>query len=366
MRISIILSYLFFILLLFNSCELSKPDEEKLSDRTLLVYIGRDNNLSGSFEDKRDAIIEGWNGRGGTLVIYQDLPSGAKLEVITKKKQDIQSRILYEKETENSADSRVFAEVIRQTLVACPAKSYGLVVFSHASGWLPEATLTAPRSIVQDRDSWMNLPDFANAIPNNLFDFIVFEACFMGTIEVAYELKEKADYILFSPAEILSPGFKEIYKTSVNKLFLSEPDLRSFMDDAFLLLGEEGFKSATFSIVRTAELDRLADWVRRNTKYAEFPSIAEMQVFDRYSYHLFFDFGQHISRLRTTSADLTDFSAILNSCVVHKINTPSFLLLYNGFTITHYSGLATYIPQERFPYLNEVYQNTKWAQAIRK
>lgn len=366
MRISIILSCLSFLLLLCNSCVYSDSDEEKLPDRTLLVYLGRDNSLHGAFEEKRNAILEGWDGEGGRLVIYEDLPEGAKLEILTKKNGKPESRLLYEKEVENAADPNVWKEVIKQTLAECPAKSYGLILFSHASGWLPEATLTAPRSVVQDQDAWMNLADFADAIPHDLFDFIVFESCFMGSIEVAYELKEKTDYILFSPAEILSPGFKEVYRTSVNKLFLPEPDLRSFMDHAFQILGEEGFNSATFSLVQTVVLDRLADWVRWNTQTVAFPTLAGQQVFDRYSYHLFFDFGQHISRLVTPSADLSELSAILDQCVVYKLNSPSFLLGHNGFKIKHYSGLATYIPQERFPYLNEVYQKTKWAQAIRK
>ena len=348
MRISFVLSLLFLALLSLNSCVMDGDDADKedILDRTVLVYIGRDNDLNASYEDKRDAIIEGWNGKGGNLVIYQDLPEGAKLEVVYRKKKENVSRILYEKANENSADSQVFADVIRQTVAECPANSYGLVVFSHASGWLPDATLNSPRSIIKDNNVWMNLPDFANAMPDGQFDFIVFEACYMGGIEVAYELKNKTNYILASSAELLSPGFKEIYKTSVNNFFSSEPDLFSFFTDAYALLGEEGFKSATLSLIRTSELDNLANWVRRNAQEMEYPSVTGLQVFDRNSNHLFFDFEQHFARLAVSEYAKQELSLLMKDC------------------IEHHSGLTTYILQEMFPYLNIEYKKTKWAQAI--
>lgn len=84
--------------------------------------------------------------------------------------------------------------------------SYGFIVFSHASGWLPQGTLTSPLSIIMDKKQEMELSDFAQAIPDKTFNYIIFEAYFMSRIEVAYELKKKSDYILASLAEILSPG----------------------------------------------------------------------------------------------------------------------------------------------------------------
>ncbi|MDD4514482.1 clostripain-related cysteine peptidase [Massilibacteroides sp.] len=365
MRISIVLSSLLFaILLSLTSCVEDDCEVDPLK-RTLLVYIGRDNDLNQAYEDKRDAIVEGWNGEGGNLVIYQDLPDGAKLEVIYRNKKQNKSRIIYEVPSENSADAKVLAKVIERTVEECPADSYGLVVFSHASGWLPDATLNSPRSIIKDNNTWMNLPDFADAIPDALFDFIVFEACYMGGIEVAYELKDKTEYVLSSPAEILSPGFKEVYKTSINSLFLAEADLSSFFTDVYDYLGEESsFKSVTLNLIRTSELEKLAEWVRRNTKDEEFPSIDGIQVFDRSSNHLFFDFEQHFARLTKTEYAKLELALLLEKCVINKKASPTFLLNYGGFKIEHYSGLTTYIAQERFPYLNGEYKRTKWAQAI--
>lgn len=352
----------------FNSCQKNDDPSDKLK-RTVLVYLGRDNDLNDSSEEKREAIIEGWDGRGGNLLIYQDLPTGATLEAVTKEKETHNSRILYQERNENSADPAVFKKIIQQMLSEYPADSYGLILFSHASGWLPESTLTNPRlgtrSLIKDREEWMELPDFANAIPDHLFEFIIFEACYMGGIEVAYELKDKTNYLLASPAEILSPGFREVYRTSVSKLFLPAPDLTSFASDINAHLGVGStFESLTLSLVRTSALPELARWVRQYSMPLPFPSTDEMQFFNRSSNHLFFDFGQHFSRLAESLSQKDELKKLLANCLVTTYFTRSFLYQYGGFKIDHYSGLTTYIAQEDFPYLNESYKKLKWSQAI--
>ena len=52
----------------------------------------------------------------------------------------------------------------------------------------------------------MELADFAEAIPMKL-DYILFDACLMGGIEVAYELRGKCGQVGFSQAEVLAEGF---------------------------------------------------------------------------------------------------------------------------------------------------------------
>ena len=39
------------------------------------------------------------------------------------------------------------------------------------------------------------------------FDYILFDACLMSQVEVAYELRNAADYLILSPAEVMSAGF---------------------------------------------------------------------------------------------------------------------------------------------------------------
>ena len=53
----------------------------------------------------------------------------------------------------------------------------------------------------------MDLPDLAEVLSPYRFDYILFDACFMGSVEVLYELRHSARYFIASPAEILADGF---------------------------------------------------------------------------------------------------------------------------------------------------------------
>ncbi|PXV65841.1 cysteine peptidase C11 family protein [Dysgonomonas alginatilytica] len=355
-----------FLGIFLLSCE---KDDDNYTDSTatnhvILVYLGGDNNLSSETYQKIEAIREGWQGGSGKkLLIYTD-PADTNpslIEIVKENGQNIK-KIIRNYDEENSASKEVLSRVIGEVTSLYPSPSYGFVVFSHASGWLPQSTLTSPRSIIMDKKQEMELSDFAQAIPDNTFDYIIFEACFMTGIEVAYELKDKADYILASSAEILSPGFTYIYPKSINHLSGSLSGLQAFGEDAFIWFDNKAgyMRSATFSIIRTSQLDPLANWIKNNCDQAKQVNISEIQHFDRYSYRLFFDFEDYYASLLKTDNQKSELSTLISNCVVWKNATPAFMKDYNGFDIKKHSGLTTYIPQKKYSFLNEEYKKLKW------
>lgn len=353
--------------ILFLSCI---NDEDKPSvDRIILVYMGGDNNLSEETDAKIDALYKGWNENNrGKLVIYcdpaDDLPQ--LIEICTCAKGNTIKKIIHTYEEENSASQEVLNRVIKDVKKQYPAPSYGLILFSHASGWLPEGSLSKPKSVLTDGKDEMSLNDFAKAIPDNSFDFIIFEACFMAGIEVAYELKDKTDYILASSAEIVSPGFEEIYKRSLSYLYEPTTNLKGFGESAFNYFNSQsGFlKSATFSIIKTAGLENLADYIKDNCEIDKTVDIKTVQHFDRYTYRLFFDFEDYYASLLQSAEQQKDLTEIINNCVVYKAATSSFMEEYNGFQIKKHSGLTTYIRQEAFLHLNTEYQKLNWYKKV--
>ncbi|WP_432713236.1 clostripain-related cysteine peptidase [Pedobacter sp.] len=86
-----------------------------------------------------------------------------------------------------------------------PANSYWLVLWSHATSWAPP-TGRKTKSFGSDNNQEMDIIDFRNAIPSD-FEYIMFAACSTGSVEVVYELQEKARYILFSPSAVPSASF---------------------------------------------------------------------------------------------------------------------------------------------------------------
>ncbi|MFR0893956.1 MAG: clostripain-related cysteine peptidase [Alistipes onderdonkii] len=135
----------------------------------------------------------------------------------------------------------------------------------------------------------MELEEFAAAIPDGQLDFIVFEACLMAGVEVAYVLRGKTDYILSSAAEIVSPGFTPIYPSALRYLFDTSRSVEaslaafgeSYMSHVNKLSGDS--RSATLSLVATKELDLLAARTRELLAgLSHRPDIiSDLQHFDR-------------------------------------------------------------------------------------
>lgn len=354
---------------LLPSCGHDDSDIIQPTNHVLLVYMGGDNNLSDETYEKLDAICTGWKAHyTNHLLIYMDASDTTPSLIEIKKENGSNiKKIIENYEEENSASSEVFTRVIQKVKTLYPAQSYGLIVFSHASGWLPEGALNRPKSVIIDQKREMELKDFANAIPNQAFDYIIFEACFMSGIEVAYELKDKTDYIIASSAEIVSPGFTPTYPYAINRLFEKNHNLTGFTDDVFgYFNAQQDYKnSATFSIIKTSGLGELAKFVRDNCNPDKEVNINDIQRFDRYSYVLFFDFEDYYSRLLGTNAQQEELKQLINNCVVYKVSTKNFMIKSDGFEIKKHSGLTTYIKQEKFPVLNEKYNDLKWSKALK-
>ena len=356
--------------LLFASCQNDDEDIRPHANRVLLVYMGGDNNLSQELYEKLDAISEGWTAKSGDkLLLYLDAAdrNPSLIELIDRDGGNTQ-KVIKSYAEESSAESKTLSRVIATVKQLYTADSYGLLVFSHGSGWLPEGMLNKPKSIIVDNKSEMEIQDFADAIPDKMFDYIIFEACFMAGIETVYELQNKADYILASSAEIVSPGFTPIYSESMGYLFEENTNTVNFAEAVFnYFANQNGYRnSATFSVIRTSELEPLAVFVKKNCDFSKEVDIKDIQYFDRYSYHLFFDFEDYYSALLETEDQKQKLKDLIDNVVIYKAATADFMPDYGGFIIGKHSGMTTYIKQQRFPILNEKYMNMKWCRQISK
>jgi hypothetical protein len=370
----------FFLLCsLFMACSNEEPlpdTPEASRSRTVLVYLGVDNNFSDEAAQKIRQLTNGWSKNfDGNLLVYAD--AGEKPALVHIYHSGLRGNTADTIETytaENSADPAVFTRVMQTVTERYPAASFGLVVLSHATGWLP-AEMSAPsislRSIVFDRgngnagtQNYMELTDFAAAIPCKL-DFIVFDACFMGAVEVACELKDKADYIVASPAEVLAPGF--VYATMMQRLFKPQADLvavaREFYEYCNDTVQSGLPRSATVSVVKTAELAPLAAFVREITQAnAHLENPDNLQTYGYGRQKIYFDLGDYLQALSPEMSDR--LQNLLNKCVVYKAATPCY---YSAGAdrmqpVHAFSGLSVYIPQPAYPQANAAYRRLQWAQ----
>lgn len=297
------------------------------------------------------------------------------------------------------SQAETMAEAFEQVTRAFPGNKYGMVLSSHASGWLPpryyenpsayEAAAKGPlalsRSAFQeyfppiDRNAFpavksvgmdngtvireMDLDQFVAAIPFHL-DYLLFDACLMGCVEVAYELRGVADIVGFSQTEVLADGFD--YANLTKHLLTKTPNPVAVCQDYFNRYDAQqgNLRSATISVIDTREMDALVDvcsmlFEKYRTEISQLPGYL-VQGYFRFERHYFYDLKDILVKAGITSEEEALLQDALDKCLLYKAATPSFL----SITIKNYSGLSMYLPSKGTAVLDNYYrEHIAWNRA---
>lgn len=346
------LLYVVFLLLM-SGCD--KPDHDDRVNRTVLIYMAADNDLSDNAlrnieQMKSSYPVDGKN----NLLVFVNLPE--EKPYLIKIEADIEI-VIKQYEEFNSLEVQNMRRVLTEMISMYPANEYGLVLWSHGSSWLPPNFQT--RSFGEEKGLQMDMTELSGALPVK-FDFILFDACLMGSIEVAYELKDNANYIIASSTETLYTGFP--YDMIVPDLIAASPDLqkvaKKYMDYYQQLTGI--YRSATISVINTKELEKLAEITSMllgdNSINMDLFNRAVVQRLDSYEEQYFFDFSDFIHKA-FPDIQTESFDNQLQKVVLYKAHTDEFM---GDFFIKTYCGLSSYIPLKSRNGLNNYYQRLKW------
>lgn len=210
----------------------------------------------------------------------------------------------------------------------------------------------------------MDIRDLHAALPYT-FDFIMFDACSMASVEVLYEIKEKAKYFIASPGEVIANGMP--YDKITNDLFSSDPHAYSLLAKKYHshynnLSGLH--QSATISVIDASKLSYLAQKTKRilhshEPLYTDYNrNHIQRMDFDRIGNPLIaFDFLDFMEQNYNHAPSFKDLKNSLQQTVVFKANTPFF----NGFAIDKNSGLTCYIPHpDNEETAHAYYRTLKW------
>ncbi len=411
------------------STERQEMDVKETEPRVLLMYAAGHNNLgyTPSYIPKNiKDLTENWLPHQGSndniLLIYSHLadypikPTESHLVRVYKNYRGsiVSDTLVTYDQTAISASAQQLNRVLTDVKDLFDAESYGMIFSSHATGYLPAGYSSSyvfqehaarnrsmsptftdyverepdPRGIMvksigQDKEGTrsyeMNLPEFAEAIPMKL-DYIIFDACFMGGIEVAYELKDKCDRIAFSQAEIVADGF--YYPTLAQRLLGGDsPDLTGACEDYFDLYKDQyGWKrSATVSLVNCNKLQQLSETCKTlfekhrtsiralvDTFYESDDFFHEesfkVQQFQRDSYEdfHFYDLESVIKEAGASTEEIQDLQADINNCIIYKACTEKIL---DEVDIHTFSGFSMYLPGMGTSELEKFYRTLAWNKA---
>lgn len=196
-------------------------------------------------------------------------------------------------------------------------------------------------------------------------EYILFDACYMSSVEVAYELKDVTHYLIASPTEVISYGFPYI---TMGKHLLGTPNYKGIADSFISFYSSYYLPYGTVAVTDCTQLDALAAIAQQINAAAEEPTNAAsakqinaaaegkfntaasgksapngVQIMDGYSPTLFYDLG-HLMSLKNAGTVLTAaFADQLDKTVPYKGHTDQYFTALKDapVDIKHYSGLNT-------------------------
>ena len=406
-------------------------------EHTLVMYLIANNNLETSiYRNALDAEAGMVGALPSTrLVIYLDkrtettlyevryLPYGSGGEYIRYCKE------LKSYPHQISTTPIVMRSVLEDVKVLAPSKSYGLVLSGHGSGWFPKPSSgtsydqqkVAPAwggveyqfnyerfvdetramgydlveqpdgGFVRTDESFISSSEIVEGLSPIHFDYIIFDACFMSSIEFLYDLRGSADYVIASPVEILGVGLP--YREIVGNLMSRNHDLTALCDLILdVYMRDNNFtttKSLALALLDCSRLEEFSDVVAEiynkvsdgnyRTTIADRVDMNNVQVLDRMSPAAFHDLDDYVLELAGEGELRDKFLAALDRLVVKKVHTEeiySYGDSLDGWTTGYdfieqkvggrldLSGINTYVPYRDVPVTLEHYFQTAWAKKI--
>ena len=402
---------LLVIVLAACSNEIPEQQPAKRSGRTVLAYL-ISNNKAGSLDTYlRDNVIDMYAALGNMkesctlLVFYRPYTGDAPLSkptlmsfyadgrgninnvaalTGTELTFDAVCRIAQKKEyTMNSqiaTDPAVMEEVFTDMQKIAPSDSYGLILGSHASGWMKGNSVQS-KAFGDDDGYNIDIPDLANVLKKSFsekLDFVLFDACMMGTAEVGYELKEATSHCIASVMETPVYGFP--YDQILPYLYTENIDYSAVCHE-FMSFNKTNNLWGTCAVMDCSQMENLASAVKEKlSEWEDALSSVSMQNVQQYgvnSYKYFsydvLDFFRELGRksgvVKTTDLNeaIASVQSALNQAVIAKDCLSGVDYDFEGLTIdgTRFCGIGMYIPGEYNRYVaNKTTWNSYYEQSI--
>lgn len=393
------LKYLFLLWfgcsVLLTACDKDEPipGPPVEGGRTVLIYLAADNTLAkfalADWEEMKAGMAKVRNS-GVHLLVYIDTGSKPRLvEMQYNNGKTVEKVVKTYAENRNSVGVAETAEVFRDVFAynAYKAGSYGLIYWSHGDGWIPNplppssiAMRPSTRWVGQDTHSgthYMNVTDLVSILSDAPhFDFVLFDACFMQSIEVAYALRPFTDYYIGSPTEIPGPGAR--YDLLVPALFAKGKvawNVAAAYYDPYASIYKGGDKitnanwtgGVSVCMLKSSELESLASITKRvlpekadNEALRAVFNYDKRRMSDNIGYYDLVQMMRHL----TNESDFTAWKQIYDAAVPYWKTTPqNYSQFADMFSMEGTSGVSQYIPANFQSPAAIAYRTTGWYQA---
>lgn len=384
-----------------GSCTEEAFDIDKVNKQTILVFLPwtGGNSSIGLTEDLSkniDSICAGIKDKKGlnntrVLVFFSNNANNSTLFDLTY--NDVTKEVsrtpikTYEGSAYNSANG--FADILNEVRQNAEALNYALIIGGHGCGWScaddwinypnqaksfntqqtlsydtpfsgiqfgtdPDNPTTRFFGSVDRKENSIDLSTLVEGIKQSgiKMQYILFDVCYMGNVETAYELKDVTNYLVASSSEIMAKGIP--YRLMWSYLNGTTPNYSSLVNGIVNFYKNSNFPYCNMAAIDCRQLDELANVMKEiNQKYTLDTTIPldSIQPLDGFLPHLTYDMAVYVDSLRPNGYLKEQFSNQLKKTVKAAAHTDcayTALRQYPEVTIKikNYCGLSISDPSQ--------------------
>lgn len=395
---------------LFTACKVDTPKEKENAPLTVMAYFVADasgieddiwTNVAAMYDglslmEKQATLLVYWDGSGsygdwdypvvlrfvtdgfGNINGQKALPEDAYVEDVVAL-----AEVVKEYPSQLSTDKTVMTMVLNDMIAMSPTSRVGLVAASHGSAWTNSIFMSRSlsRSFGQDgkgSDNTMLVKDMADAMKatGKKFDFLLFDACFMGTAEVCYDFRDATDYQIVSVMEVPAYGFP--YENALDYLYEGTIDGYKKICQTYIDFYQERYAKGnqawgTIALIDSKEMAGLATSVKnvfsdenlKNVSIDQYVDESKMQEYGRdggfgIAYDLKGMMAQLDEPLQSNKNKLDLFNEQLEKTVLFKGCLENANPKRYSVKTAEYCGLGTYFPSYSYDNWNSFYKTIDW------
>ena len=391
--------------LVLSSCSGEAEDVDSVNKQTILAFYpwtGGTNTsgLKSDLANNVDSICKGILDRKGlnntrVMVFFSDNYNKSTLydlqyDETTKTINRIPVKT-YDGTIYSTADG--IAEILNEVKQDAPALNYALIIGAHGCGWtytsdwvnypyaarprtgnatnshtdnfsgiqfgedanhpLTRATGSHPKTrffgSVSYDEAATDVTTLAEGIKKSdigKLQYILFDACYMGNVETAYELKDVTNFMISSSSEIMQYGLP--YRSLWTYLNTSTPNYSSIVSSSISYYNTTTVPYLNLAAIDCRQMEGLASVMKEiNSKYTLSPTVPldSIQPLDGFSPNLFYDLSVYVDSLHPSGYDKDKFTKQLKKTIKASGSTAKVFTALSGYqgseiTIKSYCGLS--------------------------
>ena len=392
-----ILSTLLISFLLFAGCKESKDepnpipaDKKNVKQVTLVYAVNYGNGLASALTLNENQMIDALGKiDNGEDVIYlfktYKNSNGDIVSGLFKAVQGSDAEFILEKEYDRNllpTDPKRMKDIIDEVLKE-KGDIYNLFLWGHGMSWTPYfSDHTATRSISVEsmeinqgdfpevaafggdnsRD-WMDIDELKEAIPDQTFETIWFDCCYMSNIETVYELRNKCKWMVAYPTEIASDGLP--YDEVLPYVLKDEKDLVGAAQALYDHYDARRI-AVTVAVMDMSKIAGVADACHAVYTFGDKrPEAYGLQNYSRSSGNPYYDFGQYVreyAQANDSESLLKKFESAMDEFVIYSVASDRD---FNGKAIIkdNYSGVSTHLFKDSQTKKDDYYKTIDWYKA---